>query len=201
MEWTGCTHIPESHTSHSTHCSCLSIALRMPKKKMNLQKPAQPAQNLQPSHQAAPKLLLWIEAVLPVEGSFLLCCQTPLQPHRENLRQKPVGDPVVTFHDPARAVTEPKLQRAPWTGSLCSPPPTPAPRTHSSWGFTYWTFHGDTGCVQQVDLLTETNHLPLCCTNQSLQALRQRSRINIILPSALKHQLPISNNLKMPLSS
>lgn len=58
MEWSGCTHIPEIHTSHSTHSSCLSTALWMPKQKMNLQKPVQPAPNLQPSHQAAPKLLL-----------------------------------------------------------------------------------------------------------------------------------------------
>lgn len=48
IEWTGCTHIPEIHTSHSTHSSYLSTALWMPKQKMNLQKPVQPAQNLQP---------------------------------------------------------------------------------------------------------------------------------------------------------
>lgn len=105
MEWTGCTH--KIHTSHSTHSSCLSTASWMPKQKMNLQKPAQPAQNLQTSQQAAPKLLLWMEAVLPMEGSFLLCCQSHLRSHGKNLRQRPVGDPIVTFHNPARAVTEP----------------------------------------------------------------------------------------------
>lgn len=86
----------------------------------------------------------------------------------------------------------PKLQRAPRTGSLCSPPPSPAPRAHSSWGFTYWTFQGDTCCVPQIDLVTETNHLSPCCTNQSLQAPRQRGGLllhfhllcNVNCPSA-----------------
>lgn len=35
------------------------------------------------SPQAAPKLLLWMEAVLPMEGSFLLCCQSPPVPWEE----------------------------------------------------------------------------------------------------------------------
>lgn len=137
-----------------------------------------PAINLQPSHQAASKLLLQREAVLSTVSSFLLCWQTPpvLREERNWDRDRWVPQlPLLSITSSGLWYSQaPYPKRAPGTTSLSSPPPSPAPRAHSSWGFIYGTFQRDTCRITQIYSVTETYHLPLCCTNQSLQAPWQR---------------------------
>lgn len=146
-----------------------------------------------------------MEAVLPVEGSFLLCFQAPLQYHGKNLRQRqrPVGDPVVTFHDPARAVTEPTAKA---TEGTMDRQPVLSSTQPSSQSTQLWEIHlldipwGHLLCPTDQFGYRNQPSAPVLYQPKSART-QTESRINVILPSALKHELPISNNLKMPQSS
>lgn len=64
---------------------------------------------------------------------FSFAARLPSSPMGRTWDRNQWGDPIVTFHDPARAVTEPKLQRAPWTGSYALLHPAQLPE-HTALG-------------------------------------------------------------------
>lgn len=133
------------------------------------------------------------------EGSFFFCCQTPLPSHGNNLRQRPVGDPVVTFHDPSRAVTKPTAKA---TEGTMDRQPTFSSTQPSSQSTQLSGIHlldipwGHLLCPTDRFGIRNQPSAPVLYWPKSAST-QTESRINVPLPSALKHELPISNNLML----
>lgn len=214
MERAGCTHVPEIHTSHSIHTPCMSTASRMPEQKMNLQKPAQPLGLL---HQTR----LPQTSSLPTRQLQNCCCKgkrcclrlapfsfagrlTSSPTGRKKLRQRPVGATIVTsFHNLVRVViqsaTIPKEGTRDHKPILSSTQP-------SSQSTQLLGIHlrdvSEGHLSHYTDLFGYRNlpSAPVLYQPKSASTLTER-RINITRPPALQRELPISNNLKMSLSS
>lgn len=168
---------------------------------MNLQKPAQPAQKLQPPPRQLQSFCCeWKQCCLwRAPFSF---AASHLQSHGKNLRHRPVGDTIVTFHDPARAVREPTAKATEgttdWQPVLSSTQP-------SSQSTQLLGIHlldvpgGHLLCPTDRFGYRNQPSVPVLYQPKSASTQTER-RITITLPSALQRELPISYNLKMPLS-
>lgn len=216
LEWTGCTHIPEIHTSHSIHGRCVSTTSGTPEQKMNLQKPAhllvllhQTCIDHKPS--AFPP---GSSKAVAAKGSSAVYSEllSPLlaETHLQSYGKKEA-------ENRHQWVTQLSLLPITFISTAIQSATIPNEGTRDSRSVVTSTQPSSQSTellgihlldILQGHLLRYTNlfgyrklpSAPVLYQAKSARTLTAR-RINITFPSAPQHELPISNNLKMPLSS